>query len=172
MQKSRLRSAVRILLWTLVATGMARAQSTGTGILGRVTDSSGAAVGGAKVTETHVTTGQGQSQLTNQDGEDTFPLVEIGMHTVRVEKEGFLARTVTALRVETQQKARVDFTLEVGSVKQNIEVVASMVMLDTEYSAIGEVIDNKRVEDLPLNGRNIIQLAVMTPGVQYGSRSG
>ena len=152
--------------------GSAFAQTAGTGILGRVTDSSGAPVPGARVTDTHVATGQAHTQTTNQDGDYTFPLVEVGEHTVKVEKEGFLARTVTALRVETQQKARVDFTLQVGSVKESVEVVATAVVLDTENAAIGEVIDNKRVVDLPLNGRNIMQLAVMVPGVQYGSRSG
>src|SRR5580700_10511823 len=151
---------------------MVAAQTAATEILGRVTDATGAGVVGAKVTDTHVATGQVQTQMTNQDGDYTFPLVDIGDHTVKVEKEGFLARTVTGLHVETQQKARVDFPLEIGSVKQNVDVVASAVVLDTENAAIGQVIDNQRVVDLPLNGRNIIQLAVMAPGVQYGLRSG
>jgi len=81
-------------------------------------------------------------------------------------------RTVNGLRIETQQKARVDFVLEPGSVTETVEVVASAVALTTENAAIGQVIENKRVVDLPLNGRNMIQLAVMVPGVQFGSRSG
>lgn len=71
--------------------GTALAQTAATEILGRVTDPAGAAVAGAKVTDTHVATGQVQTQITNQDGDYTFPLVDIGEHTVRVEKEGFLA---------------------------------------------------------------------------------
>ena len=172
MVESRLHLLIRLLVLSMAAAGIVTAQTAATEILGRVIDSTGAAVAGAKVTETHVATGQTQTQMTNQDGEFTFPLVEIGEHTVRVEKDGFVSRTVTGLRVETQQKARVDFRLEVGSLKQSIEVQASAVVLDTESAAIGAVIDNARVVDLPLNGRNIMQLAVMAPGVQYGSRSG
>jgi len=149
-----------------------QAQSEDTEILGRVTDATGAVVMGAKVTDTHVATGRVQTQMTDQNGDYTFALVDIGEHSVQVEKEGFVTRTVTGLRVETRQKARLDFKLEVGSVRQNVEVVASAVVLDTENAAVGQVIDNQRVADLPLNGRNIIQLAVMAPGVQYGLRSG
>lgn len=156
------------LLWALCTF----AQTTSTEILGLVTDTSGAVVAGAKVTITRTATQQIQTQVTNQAGEFSFPLVEIGDYTVHVELEGFRARTVNGLRVETQQKARVDFVLEVGSVSETVEVAASAVTLVTENAAIGQVIDNKRVVDLPLNGRNMIQLAVMVPGVQFGSRSG
>jgi len=159
-------------LLALISAHAGLAQTAASEILGRVTDATSAGVVGAKVTDTHVATGHVQTQMTNQDGDYTFALVDIGEHTVKVEKEGFLARTVTGLRVETQQKARIDFALEVGSVKQNVEVVAQAVVLDTENAAVGQVIDNQRVVDLPLNGRNIIQLAVMAPGVQYGLRSG
>ena len=85
--------------------------------------------------------------------------------------QGFRSQTVTDLKVETQQKARVDFILEVGAVSESVEVRAPAV-LETENSAVGQVIENKRVADLPLNGRNLIHLAAMVPGVQYGSRSG
>src|SRR5437016_12572116 len=106
MKTSRSRIVAGVIVCILVAAGIARAQSTGTGILGRVTDSSGAAGGAAKVTATDVATGQVQSQLTNQDGENTFPLVEIGMPTVRGEQEGFVARRVPGLRGATQQRGR------------------------------------------------------------------
>ncbi|MBL8293512.1 MAG: carboxypeptidase regulatory-like domain-containing protein, partial [Bryobacterales bacterium] len=147
-------------------------QTTSTEILGLVTDSSGAVVPGAQVVITRVATQQVQTRETNSAGEFSFPLVEIGEYTVHVEKQGFRARTVNGLRIETQQKARVDFVLEPGSVTETVEVVASAVALTTENAAIGQVIENKRVVDLPLNGRNMIQLAVMVPGVQFGSRSG
>ena len=65
-----------------------------------------------------------------------------------------------------------DFILEVGSVTETVEVQATGAVLETENSAVGQVIENKRVADLPLNGRNLIHLAAMVPGVQYGSRSG
>lgn len=147
-------------------------QTSATEILGLVKDSTGSAVPGAKVTITRTATGQTLSRNSNEAGEYIFPLIEIGDWTVRVEKQGFRSQTVTGLKVETQQKARVDFTLEIGSVSETVEVTATGAVLETENSTVGQVIENKRVSDLPLNGRNIIHLAAMVPGVQYGSRSG
>ena len=89
-----------------------------------------------------------------------------------METPGFSSQTVTGLRVEIQQKARVDFTLQVGDVTETVEVIASAVILQTDDVTVGQVIENKRVVDLPLNGRNITMLAVTVPGVQFGSRTG
>ncbi|MEO7653099.1 MAG: carboxypeptidase-like regulatory domain-containing protein, partial [Bryobacteraceae bacterium] len=162
----------RLVLLALILVVAAGAQTTSTEILGLVTDTSGAVVVGADVTITRLATQQVQRRQTNSAGEFSFPLVEIGEYTVHIEHQGFRARTVSGLRIETQQKARVDFVLEVGSVAETVEVKAAAVTLTTDSAAIGQVIDNKRVVDLPLNGRNMIQLAVMMPGVQYGTRSG
>ncbi|MCC6589860.1 MAG: TonB-dependent receptor [Bryobacterales bacterium] len=137
-----------------------------------VKDTTGSIVVGAKITITRVATGQRTTKLTDQTGEFTFPLIEIGEYTVRAEADGFRTQNVTGLKVETQQKARVDFVLQVGQVTESVEVVASGAVLETENAAVGTVIENKRVADLPLNGRNLIHLAAMVPGVQYGSRSG
>jgi hypothetical protein len=167
-----MRVTTRLVLYTLVLAGQLAAQTTSTEILGLVTDTSGAVVAGAQVTITRVATQQVQRSETNSAGEYSFPLVEIGDYIVHVEKQGFRAKTVSNLNLQTQQKARIDFVLEVGSVTETVEVTASVVALTTENAAIGQVIDNKRVVDLPLNGRNMIQLAVMVPGVQFGSRSG
>ncbi len=163
---------LRILGAVAVVSLDAAAQTTATEILGLVKDSTGSSVPGATVTITRTATGRTLSRATDEAGEYIFPLIEIGEWTVRVEKQGFRSRTVTGLKVETQQKARVDFVLEVGSVAETVEVTATGAVLETENSTVGQVIENKRVSDLPLNGRNIIHLAAMVPGVQYGSRSG
>src|SRR5450432_2146916 len=105
--------AITALPLFLAVSGLS--QTTGTGILGLVTDTSGAAVEGAKVTITRKATAEVSARATNSAGEYTFPLVEIGEYTVHVEKQGFRAKTVAGLKVETQQQARVDFTLEIGS---------------------------------------------------------
>src|SRR5688500_6455306 len=91
------------------------AQTTATEILGVVKDSSGAVIAGAEVTITRTATGLRLKKTTDQNGEYTFPLIDIGQYTVHAEKMGFRSQTVTELRVETQQKARVDFTLSVGN---------------------------------------------------------
>jgi hypothetical protein len=170
MRKVFSRSAPQLAVF-LVA-GILSAQTTSTEIVGLVKDSSGAVVAGAQVTITRVVTGQRLTRNTDSSGEYIFPLLEIGQYTVQVEKTGFQSQTVTQLKLETQQKARVDFTLTVGSVTESVQVVASGAVLETENAAVGQVIENKRIVDLPLNGRNLIHLAAMVPGVQYGSRSG
>jgi hypothetical protein len=156
----------------LIAAPILMSQTTSTEILGRVADSSGAVIPGATVTIRRVATGETRAAITNQAGDYTFPLIEVGVYSVQCESPGFRSSTVTGLRVETQQKARVDFTLQVGEVTERIEVAASAVALQTDDVSIGSVVENKRVVDLPLNGRNITNLAVMTPGVQFGSRTG
>src|SRR4030095_4170946 len=107
---------------------------------GLVKDTSGAVISGAQITITRVATGTRVTKTTNQSGEYTFPLIEIGTYTVRAEMQGFKAQSVTDLKVETQQKARVDFVLEVGNVTETVEVVASTAVLATENAALGQVI--------------------------------
>jgi hypothetical protein len=167
---SRRSRAALVVFFALAAAAFS--QTTGTEILGLVTDATGATIEGAAVKITRIATGEVFTRTTNSAGEYTFPLVEIGEYTVHCDKTGFRSKTVTGLKVETQQKARVNFVLDLGSVSETVEVTASAAALQTENAAVGQVIDNKRVADLPLNGRNMIQLAVMVPGVQYGSRSG
>src|SRR4051794_11271238 len=103
-----------ILLSSLCCLPALNAQTTATEILGLVKDSSGAVLSGAAITITRVATGQSLTKSTDQTGEFAFPLLEIGQYTVRAEMQGFRSQTVTGLKLETQQKARVDFTMEVG----------------------------------------------------------
>ena len=166
------RAVAALLFLAGFSTPAVFAQTSATEILGLVKDSSGAVIGGAQITITRVATGLRLTKTTDQNGEYAFPLLEIGQYTVHVEKAGFRSQTVTELKLETQQKARVDFNLTVGNVTESVEVVASGAVLETESSTVGQVIENKRISDLPLNGRNLIHLAAMVPGVQYGSRSG
>src|SRR5215831_12678632 len=160
------------LTMLLAAGALLTAQTTSTEILGIVTDPTGAAVPGAKVTIVRTSTGESRSATTNHTGEYSFPLIEIGDYRVRVEMQGFKSQTVTGLHIELQQKARVNFTLELGQLAEAVEVQARGAALKTEDAAVEQVIDNKRVVELPLNGRNIQSLAVLVPGVQFGLRTG
>src|SRR5262245_34974507 len=119
-------------IWLGLVATTGRSQTTSTEILGSVTDSSGAVVPGAKVTITRVSTGETRSVVTNPAGEYTFPLIEIGEYRVHAELSGFRGQTVSGLRVELQQKARVNFVLEVGQVTESVEVNASVVALQTD----------------------------------------
>jgi hypothetical protein len=109
---------------------------------------------------------------TNATGNYSFLLVEVGNYDIRCELDGFKTQFAPSVRVETGSQVRRDFRLEVGDVTETVEVSAGAVTLNTENAVLGTVIENKRVTELPLNGRNIVQLAVLVPGVQFGNRSG
>ncbi|MGH9662756.1 MAG: TonB-dependent receptor domain-containing protein, partial [Bryobacteraceae bacterium] len=150
----------------------AAAQSTTQSIQGNVTDASGAAIVGARVTITHTATNVSRSVTSNEAGLYSFPLVQVGQYEVKVEMQGFKSETVRGVRVDTAAQVRQDLQLQVGSVTETIEVAANAVTLETENSTVGGVIENKRIIELPLNGRNVTQLAVLVPGVQFGERTG
>ncbi len=158
------------LLLSLCATAFA--QTTSTEILGTITDSTRAVVSGARVTLLRTDTGERRTATTAATGDYSFPLIEIGNYTVTAEMQGFQTQEKTGIRLQLQQKVRVDFLLAVGNTKETIEVQAATVQLKTEDASVGQVIDNKRIVELPLNGRNIATLAVLTPGVQFGLRQG
>jgi hypothetical protein len=141
-------------------------------IQGLVEDSSGAVVPGAKVTMTNIGTGIARNAETNTAGLYSFPLVQVGNYSLKVEHQGFKTETVTNIRVETAAQVRQDFKLEVGAVTENVVVSTNTVQLNTENASVGGVIENKRIIDLPINGRNMVGLAVLVPGVQFGERTG
>jgi len=161
------------LLPLLVAAGApAFSQSATQSIQGLVTDSTGAFVAGANITATNQGTNIALTTTSNETGNFTFPLLPVGDYTVRCERPGFKAGLVRGLRLETAAQVRQDFKLDVGSVTESIEVAANAVSLQTENATVGAVIENRRIVELPLNGRNMQSLAVLVSGVQYGDRTG
>ncbi|MGH9626847.1 MAG: carboxypeptidase-like regulatory domain-containing protein, partial [Bryobacteraceae bacterium] len=98
----------------------------------------------------------------------TIPALIPGMYEVKAEKSGFKVATRTGIELQVQQTARVDFALEVGDVTETIEVSASAALLTTENATVGAVIEQKRITDLPLNGRNFLSLVALSPNVTYG----
>ncbi len=178
MQSYFLKSSRSACWWAggalIVVGGMAGlfAQSTTQSIQGLVTDSTGASISGAKVTATNEGTQVALTTTTNPTGNYTFPLVPVGDYTVKCELQGFKSEVVKGLRLETAAQVRQDFRLDVGSVTESIEVVANAVTLQTENATTGAVIENRRIVELPLNGRNMQGLAVLVPGVQFGVRTG
>lgn len=136
-------------------------------ISGQVRDQSGAALPAARVTATNTGTNASRNTITNDQGIYTFPSLTPGSYTVRVEKPGFKQATTT-LELQVQQSARADFEMQVGNVTESIEVSASAALLQTENSTVGTVVDNKRIVDLPLNGRNALSLVALSPNVSFG----
>jgi hypothetical protein len=156
----------------LAAALAAMAQSTTQSIQGLVTDSTTAVAVGATVTLTNAATGVSRSTATNNTGNYTFALLPVGNYDMKVEMAGFKTEQVRGIRLETAAQLRQDFVMQVGNVTEVVEISAAAVTLNTENSTVGGVIENKRIIDLPLNGRNVAQLAVLVPGVQFGERTG
>jgi hypothetical protein len=156
----------------LAAQGILFGQSTTQTVQGLVTDASGSVIPGAKVTLTNTGTNVSQTNTTNETGNYTFALVPVGNYSMKVEQQGFRTEVTREFRVETAAQVRQDFKLEVGSVAESIEVTASSVLLNTENATTGGVIENRRIVELPLNGRNMQSLALLVPGVQFGIRTG
>ena len=145
------------------------AQQTTATLLGTVTDSSGAAVPGAKVRVANTATNVKREAETGAEGNYSFPYLPSGNYQVTVSRDGFQAQQFDNVTLQVDQTARVDFTMRVGNVTETINVSAAAALLQTENASVGTVIDSGKIVDLPLNGRNFIQLAQLIPGVQAGT---
>ena len=161
-----MRRSLTALGLVLLAGGVAGAQTAGE-ITGEVRDQSGAVAPNASVTATNTATNVSRSTLTNAAGVYSFPDLTPGPYSVRVTVTGF-ANAVSNLELQVQQTARIDFTLTVGSAAQTVEVSAAAELLNTENATVGTVIEEKRISELPLNGRSFFSLVALTPNVTYG----
>ena len=148
------------------------AQTTSTSILGTVTDATGAAVSGVKVTAKNVGTNVQSGTLTTGSGDYTLPLLDVGEYQVTVEAPGFKLETRSGIRLQINEKVRADFQLQVGSQAETITVKAESTTLRTEESSIGGTVEQRQLVELPLNGRNVGNFATLNPGVQFSSRGG
>jgi hypothetical protein len=139
-------------------------------IVGTVTDSSGAAVPGAAVTITNIGTNVSQSTQTSSGGEYIFNLLQVGAYSVKVETKGFKTFTAPSITLAAGDRARVDAKLEVGDITQTVEVSGTVApALQTDTSTIGSLVPSQSVEDLPLDGRNIVKLIQLTAGTTEGA---
>src|SRR5262249_48096043 len=163
-RRQTMRSVLCFLCPLLLAIGRLHAQTTAAQITGRVTDPSDAIVAGAKVTATNAATGASRDTTSNEAGNYAVPLLEPGTYTLSVQREGFRPVERTGITLHVNQLARIDVVLQIGAVAEKLLVIADAPLLEAEQSSLGAVVDNRKVVDLPLNGRNPFDLVFLTPG--------
>jgi hypothetical protein len=160
-----------VICFTLLG-AVAHAQlATTTSLVGTVTDSSGRSIPGAKVTAVETRTLGTQTATTNVQGYYSFEFVPVGVYSVTVEQPGFQKMTKTGIQVEINQTVRADIKLEVGAVTESITVQAEAMAIRTDDAAVSEILSTRAVNELPLNGRDPMLLAITTPGVLLGTKS-
>src|SRR5437870_10566244 len=164
------RSFWSMLCFVLLSVLPAVAQ-TQAGISGVIHDPSGAVIPGVSVTVTNPATNFSRSAISNEAGVYNFPALQPGRYNIKVELPGFRTITQNDVELQIQQSARLDFTLQVGEVSQTVEVAGTAALIATENATVGTVIENKRIVDMPLNGRNFLQLVSLSPNVSYGFNS-
>ena len=156
-----------------------KAQTSGD-ITGLVSDASGAAVTGASVTVTNKATGASRNVITNNEGLYAFPSLLPGVYELKVEQSGFKTTQLDNIRLEVQQTARLDVRMEVGHGRRVGNDQQHRALLNAENATVGTVIENKIVTELPLNGRQYLNLVALSPNVnvlapaagQAGARQG
>src|SRR5689334_13505408 len=139
-----------------------------TGVSGTVRDSSGSVLAGAAITVKNVNTGEVRQATSNDVGHYTVPNLRAGVFDVSAEKQGFKRQLIEHVTLEVQSIRTVDLTLPVGSVSDQVNVTAAATAVQTSDSTVSTLFETKLVNELPLNGRNFLQLQLLSPGVTLG----
>ena len=163
MRKHRCLGAALILILGVAPLAIAQQADTAL-IVGSVTDTTGAVIPGAGVTFSHIETGIESSTQTNETGSYRSAPLRIGNYIVLIESEGFKAYSGSGITLSIGDVRELNVALEVGAVTEVIEVEAAAPLLQTTESSAGTVIENRQIVDLPLNGRDYLQLAVISAG--------
>jgi hypothetical protein len=167
----KLITALRVFALALLVTFAARAQVVTATLTGIVTDPSGATVAGAKVKAVNAGTNLSREAVSDSTGVYTIPALSPGEYRVEVEQAGFKRQVLPGIVLQVAQEARVNVALQVGEVSESVTVASAAPLVNSENSTVGGVITEKRVLDMPLNGRNFMQLTLLTGGIDEGGSS-
>ncbi|MBZ5554826.1 MAG: carboxypeptidase-like regulatory domain-containing protein [Acidobacteriia bacterium] len=157
------------VLFTLAMTDMVMAQVLNARMRGTVTDQSGAVIPGVKVTATNVGTGSSKELVSENDGSFEYLQLGVGNYKVTAEKSGFKMFTTTGIHLVTNQVYLLNISMEVGAVTQEVSVQANATQVETTNMQLGTVVSGSTIVDMPLNGRNWVQLQQLQPGVMSAS---
>ncbi|HZT30763.1 MAG TPA: TonB-dependent receptor [Bryobacteraceae bacterium] len=162
-------ASLALLFVLFVANALAQT-ATGT-ITGIVSDPSGSPIPGVRITLTDQATNQSRTQLTNDAGLYEFRSLPRGAYRLEAEKSGFKKESIAAITLQVAQSQRQDIALQLGAVSESVTVEASPGLLQTNDTNLSQVIDQRRVTELPINGRNFMQLTFLAPGVVTAGRA-
>ena len=149
----------------LVSVAVSAQQSASSGLAGQVTDSSQAAIPGATVTVTNVGTNAQRTAMTDGEGRFSVPALPPATYHITVELQGFRTAELQNFVLRQGETARPTVTLSVATVSETVTVTGEAPLLQTQSASVGQVINEKQIEDLPLNGRNVLSLASLSAGV-------
>ncbi len=156
----------RLLLLIALCAACAFSQVGRASLFGTVTDSTGAAVSNAKVQIINTGTNVATTAVTNEAGYYTAPSLPVGSYQLVVEQTGFKKAVRDGITLQVDQRGQVDIALEVGNLSESITVSGEAPLVDTGSSTVGKVIENKRIQELPINGRNALALTLLAPAVR------
>jgi hypothetical protein len=166
-----MKKALCALLWLLAVTGaMAQVGVDGT-ILGVVADPNGGLIAGAEVTVANLDTGINKSEISRSDGSFEIPALPAGRYSISVKFAGFKTWVVDSVDLTIAERKRLSPVLEVGQVNEKISVEATADLIQSENAATGGAVESKTILELPLNGRDVVEVAEFVPGVLYGGRT-
>jgi len=157
--------------WLVCLSSIVRAQVTTATISGTVRDQTGAVVPGVSVVIANVDTGVSRTVSTNELGLYRAPELALGNYEVRAELAGFQTAVRRGIVLTVGRLAVVDFSLAVGAVAETVEVTGEAPLVETSSAALGAVVEGKTITDLPLNGRDLVALTYLEPGVSHVTRA-
>ena len=153
------------LLLSVAIGSVGQAQTTTASLVGNVRDKSGAAIPQAEVTAQNIETSFSRATVSDETGAYLITNLPVGEYTVTAQKQGFSKFVQKGITLVVDQNARVDIALAVGDISQSVTVTAESTGVETRSTTVGELVDRKRIQELPLNGRNAMALALVVPGV-------
>src|SRR5690349_2452784 len=155
--------ALLALVWGLFLPPAAQAQTAGGNLVGKVQDKDDTALPGVTVTATQKDTGLTRSTVTESDGTFRLPSLPVGLYTVTAELDGFATVTIDEVRLNVSAQREINIDMSASTVEESITVVDEAPLVQTTPS-IGTVVSEEQLENLPLNGRQFANLAVLAPG--------